>query len=415
MSSKTEELQFAIVEAPAAVEKEHGDPSVCNAMHGSCLIKLPRSPIHFTLGSLPDDEVAMQSVCDKVKWFPQKKASLQLRKFFYPRIKRRPCGIITLGSQQSQQQKNASSLQVACIPEASSCMISTGLQQMGSSNKDSGYEILVEDVVSCESPSNFVRHGKFSVMADTGYSPKVCTATPIPINNNSALSSTENPLSGDIPHLCFKRIKDQHDNSVALTSRFVPSPYCGRVADVKKTHNVESVLCSSMSNVLLKSNLTEPQLPESGLWVDEHEKENVPVALRSSSKAVVVYRSLQKKKKRRKLSPGQAISTSEVSHGGAGFLKTRSCARLDLDTCRRQMRLGPVLRSAQNEQLVNEGFGRDKIIKERPLPAYGSKKSLVKALLEKYIRTRRLKCGTPSRREACLPFLNREAGRRVSL
>eukprot|EP00250_Pteridium_aquilinum_P015145 c22407_g1_i1 orf=187-1875(+) len=425
MLSETEELRFAIVQAPATEENEHGYLSVQRATHRSCLIKLPRSPVHFSLGSLPDDEEAMEtsvSVCRKAKWPSQNKTALQLSKFFYPRFKRRPCGIITVGSQRcsaKKQQKNASPLQVASIPETSSCMMNDGvLQQMDNGNNPIGFphEVLLEDVVNCESPANFVRRGE--IPADKAFSSKACTATPNPNNGNSAFEFMQSPCSDNFPRLRFASIKEQHESSVALPSRFFPSPYCGRGADAKKTHALKTMLCSNVGNVLLNSSSpAEPQILESGLWVEEHEKENVPLTLSSNSKAVLVYRSLQKtKKRRRRLSPGQVLSKRQASYGGAGFLKTRSCARLKLDIGSRQLRSGPVLRSAQNDQMQNTCFGRDKLNKERSLSAYGSKKSLVKALLEKYLRNRRLKCGnsgTPSCREICLPFLNREAGRRV--
>ncbi|KAI5065088.1 hypothetical protein GOP47_0019783 [Adiantum capillus-veneris] len=400
MSPQTEKLHSTCNQAEGKGKDDlYQQGTICSRFQ----IKMPLSPSLFSPGTLPDHEEAIEaSTLLSSGVGPQRKTPLHARKFFYPKFKRRACGMLTSESLQfsnKEDEKTENCLQPACISETlpNVAVIKEFVQLMNSRTKvhNIPHEVSLRDITNCESPASLFPHGN-----EKDFFPKSCTETPYPINRNPAFRFLESPCRDNFPVLSFVSLEEQQHKYIASPSCSVP--YSEK--DIK-SHKPNSVPCSDTGNLLINSSkLTELQFPG-----DEQEKENHPPALKSNSQTVLVYRSLKKTKNRRKLRPEQILSLKQASVAGCtGILKTRCCARLDMVQKNRCVRSGPVLRSSQNAQTQGE-----KIIKERPLSTYGSKKFIVKALLEKYLWNRRLKYGTPSRREVCLPFLNGEAGRRV--
>ncbi|MCO5549248.1 hypothetical protein L7F22_002715 [Adiantum nelumboides] len=409
MSLETEELNSAFNQAE---EKENEDSYQNKTTRGSSQIMLPLNPVFLSTAILPDEEEATEesglvSTCVG----QQRNTSLQVRKFFYPRFKPRACGILSSESLQfsvKEEEKTESCFQPAGITKTLSNVASTieVMQQTDSGNKCHGtpYQLSLRDITNCESPANFFPNGY-----KKDFFPTSCSATPYPINKNPSFRFLESTCLEKFPILSFASLEEQQLRDVALPSCTTPSPFSGKGESNLRSHKSEALLCSSTGDVLINfSNLAEPQLSGTVTCMAIYDKENHVAAVKPNSKAVLVYKSLKKTKRRRKLRTEQILSLRSAGDACTGILKTRSCTRLDMALHNRCVRAGPLLRSSQNGQRHGE-----KIIKERPLSTYRSKKFLVKTLLEKYLWNKRLKCGTPSRREVCLPFLNGEAGRRV--
>ncbi|KAH7414735.1 hypothetical protein KP509_14G008200 [Ceratopteris richardii] len=340
----------------------------------------------------------------------QKKGSLEVKKFIYPRFKRRAYYDVTTGTLQcfsKKEKKMEARLRAKFASCTSSNILSEdeALQKKGDGDKSHHHprEISLRDIVVCESPSNALEFRSKNELL-----PRICTATPNPVTRNPAFRIMDSPCAETFPDLNFASLGDQSDEQLALLKCSVRSvtSFTGEKIFPHRTNEATDKI--NILNLATNSNDLRKITLEADAQLDELEKENNPPPLSSNNKAILAYRSMQKAKKRRKSKPGFLSSSSRNSNDNdADFLRTRNYGRLSLVLGNKQTSLGPILRSFRNTQAITRS------LKQVQMSVRRSKKSFVKALLEKYIWNQRIKFGSPNHREACLPFLSGKVGRRV--